>query len=92
MRGDNFAWDDRKATSNLRKHGVSFDLARLVFDDPLAIDDVDEDEPEDRSRLIGITEGHVLVVAYTMRGQRFRIISARKASRREQDSYFRQDP
>lgn len=89
MDGD-FEWDDRKAASNLRKHRVSFDLARMVFDDPLAIDDVDEDEPEDRSRRIGLAEGLVLVVVYTMRGERIRFISARKASKREQENYFRQ--
>jgi DNA-binding transcriptional regulator YiaG len=48
---------------NLRKHGVSFDFARLVFDDPITIDAIDEDEPEDRSRLIGIAAGLVPVVA-----------------------------
>jgi uncharacterized DUF497 family protein len=91
MRDSEFEWDDRKAASNLRKHHVSFGLARLVFADPSsAIDDADEDEPEDRSRRIGIAEGIVLVVIYTMRGERVRIISARKASKREQDNYFRQ--
>ena len=90
MRDNEFEWDDRKAASNLRKHNVSFGLARLVFADPLAIDDADEDEPEDRFRRIGIAHGIVLVVIYTMRGERVRIISARKASKREQDTYFRQ--
>jgi uncharacterized DUF497 family protein len=90
MRDDEFEWDDRKAASNLRKHNVSFGLARLVFTDPLAIEDVDQNEPEERSRRIGMAEGIVLVVIYTMRGDRTRIISARKASKREQDIYFRQ--
>ena len=90
MRDNECEWEDRKAASNLRKHNVSFGLARLVFADPLAIDDVDEDEPEDRWRRIGIGEGIVLVVIYTMRRERIRIISGRKASKREQDNYFRQ--
>ena len=75
---------------NLRKHSISFKLARLVFAEPLAVDDVDDDEPEDRARRIGMAEGRVLVVVYTMRGERIRIISARKASKREQDTYYRQ--
>jgi hypothetical protein len=90
MRDDEFEWDDRKAASNLRKHSVSFELARLVFADLLAIDDVDEDEPDDRARRVGMAEGRVLLVVYTMRGERIRIISARKASKREQDTYYRQ--
>jgi uncharacterized protein len=90
MRDDQFEWDDRKAASNLRKHSISFGLARLVFADPLAIEDVDDDEPEDRVRRVGMAEERLLVVVYTMRGERIRIISARKASKREQDIYYRQ--
>ena len=61
MRDDQFEWDDRKAASNLCKHSISFELARLVFADPLAIDDVVDDEPEDRARRVGMAEGRLLV-------------------------------
>ena len=47
MRDDEFEWDDRKAKRNERQHGVTFELARLVFDDPNAIDRLDLDEPDE---------------------------------------------
>ena len=55
MRDDEFEWDDRKAAGNNRKHGVSFDQARRVFRDPLAVDrpDLSENYSEDRYLIIG---------------------------------------
>ncbi len=87
MRDDRFEWDDRKAASNLRKHGVAFDHARLVFDDPAAIEDLDDDQDEERYWRLGVADARVLYVIYTVRGERIRIISARKAKRHEQDGY-----
>jgi uncharacterized protein len=89
MKTDRFEWDDRKAASNLRKHDVSFELARLVFDDPAARDELDEDEREERLVRVGMANGIVLVVVYTERGERIRIISARHAMKGEQHDYFR---
>ncbi len=89
-----FEWHAAKAESNLRDHGVSFELAKTVFKDPFAIERLDdrEDYGEERFVIIGIAEGHVLLfVAYTEREQRLRIISARRATQHEQDDYFRQD-
>jgi len=91
MRDHRFEWDDRKAASNLRKHDVSFGLACAMFDDPDAIDQLDEGEhEEERFIRVGIAKGELLFVAYTIRGRRTRIISARKANRHEQQAYFRE--
>jgi hypothetical protein len=67
MNADEFEWDDAKATANLAKHGVSFEQARDAFDDPFAIDFVDEREDygEPRLILLGMVESHLLVVAHT---------------------------
>jgi uncharacterized DUF497 family protein len=88
MEGDEFEWDDEKARTNLIKHDVSFELARLVFDDLDRQERMDEDPDEERWVVMGLVGGHVLVVAYTERKVRRRIISARKANRNEQRRYF----
>jgi uncharacterized protein len=88
MRGDEFEWDDRKARRNERLHGVTFELARLVFDDPNAIDRLDlEEADEDRQLITGIVGDVLLTVCFVERGHRKRIVSARKASNREQIDY-----
>lgn len=89
-----FEWHNAKAEANLRRHGVSFDLATTVFNDPFGIEFLDEreDRGEERFVIIGMAEGKVLLfVAYTERNERIRIISARRATRYEQDEYFRQN-
>ena len=93
MRDDEFEWDDRKARSNLRKHGIDFVDARYVFMDDDRIDGIDDsmDYGEDRSLAIGLVNGRVLAVVYTIRGDRIRIISARKADRHEEQEYFERD-
>ena len=87
-----FEWDERKAASNLAKHGVAFETAKGVFYDPYALLDDDCSDPaEERWRIIGHTQGGVLFVVYTERhADNIRIISARRATRHEQDSYYRQ--
>ena len=88
MRDDEFEWDERKAKRNEREHGVPFDLARLVFDDPNAIDRLDLDEAdEDRELITGLVGDVLLTVCFAERGHRKRIISARKATYREQIDY-----
>jgi uncharacterized protein len=79
-----FEWDANKAASNITKHGVSFDEARTVFGDPLEMTISDEDHPEEaRFVSIGRSEpGRLIVVAYTEREDRVRIISAREATPR----------
>ena len=88
-----FEWHKAKAEANCQTHGISFGLARTVFRDPFALELLDdrEDYGEDRFLMIGMAEGGVLVfVAYTVRGERIRIISARRATKDERDEYFKQ--
>lgn len=89
-----FEWHDAKAEANWRHHGVSFELAKTVFNDPFAMERVDdrEDYGEECFVIIGMAEGHVLLfVAYTEREQRIRLISARRVTQCEQEDYFRQN-
>ena len=88
MRDDDFEWDDRKAAANAKKHRVTFERARLAFDDPRAIDRLDLDDPdEERTLLTGLSINVLLTVCFVERGHRLRIISARKATAREKDDY-----
>jgi len=85
-----FEWDRHKAEANLRKHGISFEEAQTVFTDPLSMTLPDPDHSEDEGRFIdiGMSDNHrVLVVVYTERGQRIRLISARKATPVERKQY-----
>ncbi len=90
MQDDEFEWDDAKASSNHRKHGVTFGEAATVFHDPLAVtyDDPDHSDDEDRFLTIGRSAaGRVLIVSHTDRDGRIRIISAREASKAERQGY-----
>jgi uncharacterized DUF497 family protein len=88
MRDDDFEWDDKKARRNVRAHGVTFNIARRAFEDPRLIERLDPDEPdEDRMLLTGLVGDVLLTVCYVERGSRIRIISARKATKLEQDDY-----
>jgi len=83
-----FEWDRDKAASNLRKHNIDFADAVTIFEDVSAftIDDIDYDE--NRFVTIGMDAfGRILVVVYTWRGDKIRIISARKATKKEQKQY-----
>jgi uncharacterized DUF497 family protein len=85
-----FDWDPDKATENLRRHRVSFEEAATVFRDPLArtFPDPEHSEGEDRYLDIGHSErGRLLIVSYTERQGRVRIMSARPATREERKSY-----
>ena len=89
----NFEWDDKKAARNYTKHGVSFNEATDVFRDLLAVEELDDWEAygEERFILIGMAGNRLLSVVYTERGERIRIISARKATKRERENYYRQN-
>lgn len=93
MQDKNFEWDDAKAAENEAKHDVSFEAAKLVFKDPFAVELLDDrrDYGEDRFILIGMAQGVVLTVVYSQREERTRLISARRATRLEQDDYARQE-
>ena len=88
-----FQWDDDKAISNLLQHGVSFEDGARAFGDPFAVEWIDEREDygEERLILLGIYGREVLYVAYTERGDNIRIISVRRATKNEQDYYYRQN-
>jgi len=87
--GLTFRWDKNKAKNNYAKHGVSFDLAKDVFKDPFAVEFLDDrqDYGEERFVIIGMAGDHLLYVAYTERNEVIRIISARRATRHEQEAY-----
>ncbi len=85
-----FEWNPDKAARNLEKHGVSFQEAVTVFNDPLSVTFPDPNHSIGESRyiIIGISRfGQLLIVAHTDRLERVRIISARKATRQEQRFY-----
>jgi uncharacterized DUF497 family protein len=86
-----YEWDSQKADANARKHGVPFNEALTVFRDPLALtfDDPDHSTDERHFITIGVSDrNRILFVAHVERGfDRIRIISARKATRRETYAY-----
>jgi hypothetical protein len=89
-----FAWDRRKARSNLAKHGVSFEEAQTVFQDESArlIDDPDHSENEDRFVLLGYSlQARCLIVSHCYRQSDsvIRLISARRATAQEEGVYWR---
>ena len=85
-----FEWDQEKAKRNLKNHRVSFDEASTVFSDTMSLtmhDPLHSDE-EDRYVIIGNShKNRLLVVVHVERGNRIRIISARKATRKEKKQY-----
>jgi uncharacterized protein len=89
-----FEWDDAKAETNYRKHGVDFETATEIFADPFAIEDYDVSNRlhgEDRSLITGVGGGVLLTVIYTERSGKIRIISARRATKKEHDDYYIQN-
>ena len=84
-------WDPRKAASNLRKHGVSFEEASTVFNDALAVifDDIEHSQDEPRELIIGHSiQQRLIMVSFTEREiDTLRIISAREVTRKEREDY-----
>ena len=88
--GFTFEWDEEKANSNERKHHVSFQEGATIFHDPhiATMHDPDHSTNENRYLSIGYSSsGRVLVACYTERGDTIRVISCRKATRRERNIY-----
>ena len=86
----NYEWDENKAALNLVKHGVSFDEAVTVFDDPLYVDFYDPDHSYEEHRFILLGQsinGRLLFVSYMERNDTIRIISAREATPSERKAY-----
>ncbi len=88
-----FEWDDSKAAENVRNHGVSFAQAALAFRDPFAVEWIDLRKAygEERIILLGTARNQIRSVVYTERAERIRIISARRATRNEQEYYYREN-
>ena len=86
-----FDWDPEKAKKNLAKHGIAFEVAIDVFDDSDAFNDEDKrfDYGEVRKQTTGRAGDTIIAVIYTERGDLTRLISARKANRRERRKYGR---
>jgi len=84
-----FEWNEDKSEACFQDRGFDFNYAASVFLDPrkIIVQDHRRDYGEDRYQILGMIEERVYFVAYTMRGSIFRIISARKANRREIDTY-----
>ena len=85
-----FEWDPEKAAANVKKHGVEFAEAMTIFGDPLELTIPDPDHSTDERRFLSIglsAGGRLLVVAYTERAGRTRIINAREASSKERKNY-----
>ena len=84
-------WDDDKNEINKRKHKLSFETAAEIFLDENRIEDYDEfhSDDEDRIKTIGKVE-EILFVVYTERGEKYRIISARRANKKECEDYYGQ--
>jgi len=93
MSDDDFEWDEAKAAENYAKHGVSLGNARRVFKDTFAVDAIDDSAVygEERFTTIGMVDGVLLFVVHTERGARVRLISARRATKYEQDDCYQQD-
>ncbi len=85
-----YEWDTAKAATNIKKHGVSFEEAQTVFNNPLALifeDDL-HSEQEHREIIIGHSQqNRLLLVSFTERPQAIRIISARIVTQREREDY-----
>ncbi|MBF2057579.1 MAG: BrnT family toxin [Cyanobacterium sp. T60_A2020_053] len=85
-----FHWDKNKAESNFLKHGITFEDAVTIFADPylLFTEDIKHSQKEQREWAMGESEnGLILVVVFTVRQEVFRIISARKATKKERQRY-----
>jgi len=85
-----FEWDQNKSDENERKHGIMFEEAKTVFNDPFAITIDDPDHSDDEYHYLDIgfsSKGRVLIVWYTERGKNIRIIGCRKATRSERKAY-----
>lgn len=84
-----FKWDERKRSTNIRKHGIDFvDCVKMFDGSTVTVEDSRENYGERRFVTLGLVKGRVVSVAHTETDRKIRIISARKATRREQESYF----
>ena len=88
-----FEWDDAKSAGNLKKHGIGFDETELAFEDVYAIEEFDDEHStaeELRYKMLAMAGAKILAVVYTMRGESYRLISAREAEKYEREVYEKQ--
>ena len=85
MEHSEFEWDEKKNKTNLKKHNISFEIAKEVFKDTR------KDYGEKRFITIGKVKNLILTVVYTIRNTAKRLISARRASKKEREYYFKQN-
>jgi uncharacterized DUF497 family protein len=92
MEENKFEWDANKNKSNIEKHKIDFNDAKLVFEDPKrkVTPDKRRDYGEDRYKVVGKIFGAIISVIFTLRNSLIRIISARKASLNEREEYNNQ--
>jgi len=85
-----FIWDDKKNIDNIKKHGVSFNEAEIVFFDPKRVEIYDSKHSisEDRWNVIGLSGSTIYSVIFTERNGKIRIISAREAEKEEEEEYL----
>jgi uncharacterized DUF497 family protein len=89
-----FEWDEDKNRANLRKHGIRFETAIKAFDDEQAIPFVDPEHSvvgEARYALLGLCESGLVFISFAIRDERYRVITARKASKRMHEIYAKND-
>lgn len=89
-----FEWDENKNDENYRKHGIRFETAKQAFEDELAIpfsDSVHSTIGEPRYALLGMCETGLVFINFTIRGEKYRLITARKASKRMHKIYAEND-
>jgi uncharacterized DUF497 family protein len=85
-----FLWDERKRSSNIKKHGIDFVDLPLLFEDlTLTLPDARFDYDEERFITLGLLRGILLVIAHTETDDAIRIISARKANKHEEERYYK---
>ena len=87
-----FEWDEEKNRKNIQKHGIDFNDAKDVFKDPKRLTSPDQRKNygEERWKTVGAILGLIFSVIFTLRNSAIRIISARRASRKEREEYFNQ--
>lgn len=84
-----YEWNETKNRANISKHGLSFEDANIVFSGPcVTFEDTRHDYDEKRFITLGPLAGRVVVIAHTSRDENTRVISMRKANRREQEIYY----
>jgi uncharacterized DUF497 family protein len=89
-----FEWDEEKANSNLKKHKISFEEGKTIFDDPflLTFPDLEHSEIEERYINIGTSaKGRILILIHTEQRKNIRIINCRKATSTERRAYEKRD-